>query len=702
MTRFLPLDRPREPEAAPARPLTPQGTFSRSHLLECSTAVRALGEGAACMEAVAQAVVEHLRGHFLDKDTGEPALPLARVYLTQPCDELDPSVQDFARAAATDTYARPNVACLTLLASAGEDPAWNDRRTSSAHKAIPLPSVEAVRRLPMVVQMLTELGLDPRHVVDPDEGSFRDLEEHTYDVFYVAEARDCPYLPAQDGFVIPYGIRSVVGFGGILPDGALLAVVLFSRVPIPATAVDAFAAIALSVKLAVLPHVGGDVFGGHPGPTRTAKAQNALDWRLLESRNATLVQLLDLRGRFVEDDTRRLEREVADAEERATELAATRAALELSEARKAAILEGALDCVIGMDSAGRITDFNHAAETTFGYSRHEAIGEILGDLIIPYAMRDRHRLGLAKFLASGEGPVIGRRMEVNALRRDGSELAVELSVTRVGDVDPPQFSGYVRDITPVRQAAAELASSRERLAHIARTLQTSLLPPVLPQIDGVELGAAFRALGDGYEVGGDFYDAFELRDGHWALSLGDVCGKGSQAAVVTALARYTLRAAAMRRRNPAAVLAALNEAIHRQHPDQFCTAVYATFDPRTGTVELALGGHPNPLLLTAAGEVLPIGTTSPLLGTFDAWQGATDTVVLGPGDTLLLYSDGVTEARAGKEFFGEDRLTATLRSAAGLHATAIAQLIETKVLAFAGALDDDLAVLALRRLPLPT
>ncbi|MEA2685794.1 MAG: phosphoserine phosphatase RsbU/P [Actinomycetota bacterium] len=678
------------------------GPFGGGNLLQCSTTMRAVADGATSMEEAATSVVSHLRSQFVDKETGDSALPLVRFYLTQRIDELEPALQDFARAAATsEEYAGPGVVCLTLLATAGEEPGWNDRRASVAHKAIPLPSVEAVHRLPMVSRLIEDIGIDPRHLVDPDPALFHDMEERAYDVFLVPEARDCPHLPDQDGFVIPYGIRSVVGFGGALPDGAFFVVVLFSRVPIPASTRDGFAAVALSVKLAVLGQVGGGVFADHPVPSVAPKDRDALDLHLLHSRVAALSQLLDLRARVTDDETVRLEREVTDAEERATELAATRAALELSEARKTAILEGALDCVIGMDSSGRITDFNQAAEATFGYNRNEVIGEVLAEIIIPEPMRERHRLGLARAAATGEGPILGRRMEVSALRRDGTELTVELSVTRVGDVDPPLFSGYVRDITPIRQAAAELAASRERLAHIARTLQTSLLPPLLPQIDGFELGAAFRALGDGYEVGGDFYDAFELREGKWAVSLGDVCGKGSQAAVITALARYTLRAAAMRRRNPAAVLSTLNEAIHRQHPDEFCTAAYATCDPRTGVVELALGGHPHPLLLTAAGDVTVVGTTSPLLGPYESWHGSTDTLVLSPGDALLLYSDGVTEARAGEEFFGHDRLVDTLRSATGLSATATAQLVETTVLKFAGALDDDLAVLVLRRLDTP-
>jgi PAS domain S-box-containing protein len=679
--------------------VTGEATFGLSSLLQVGTILRGLGAGASSMEEVAGAIVSCLREHFVDKRSGQSALPLVRCYVTKRFDELEPDVQDFARAAAPDTFGERNVVCLTLLGTAGEDPAWNARRDSIGHKAIPLPSMESLRRSPMIAQLMAQLGVDAGHIIAPAPDLLRDVEERTYNVFFVPEARDSPYVPAQDEFVIPYGIRSVVGFGGVLPDGMVFAVVLFSTVPIPAAIVDTFATIALSIKVALLDHVSGPTFAGYqPGPAARAR-QADLDAAVTTSKLATLQQLLDARAVMVEREALRLENQATEAEERVQEVMASRAALELSEARKTAILEGALDCIIGMDAGGHITDFNHAAETTFGYSRHEATGQVLADLLIPYSMRERHRLGLADHLVTRAGPVIGRRLAVNALRRDGTEFPVELAVTEIAGTDPPQFSGYVRDVSDRRHADAELAASRERLAHIARTLQTSLLPPSLPVIEGIELAAAFRASGDGFEVGGDFYDAFELGDGRWALILGDVCGKGSDAAVMTALARYTVRAAAVRTHHPAGVLAILNEAIHRQHPELFCTAVYAVLEPDTGTIELALGGHPHPLLLDASGVVTLVGRPNRLLGPIQEWSGTEDRLILNPGDTLLLYSDGLTEARSGREFYGEQRLAAVLQSTLGLSTDAAVAKIETSVLEYAPALSDDLAILAVRRIP---
>ena len=151
-------------------------------------------------------------------------------------------------------------------------------------------------------------------------------------------------------------------------------------------------------------------------------------------------------------------------------------------------------------------------------------------------------------------------------------------------------------------------------------MQQSLLPPVLPSIAGVELAARYRPAGEGNEVGGDFYDVFATGRDDWAVVMGDVCGKGAAAAAVTALARYTLRAAAMQARKPSRVLATLNEALRRQQTDQrFCTVAYV----RVRRVEqriratIACGGHPLPLILRANGRVETAGVPGTMLGFFD-------------------------------------------------------------------------------------
>jgi PAS domain S-box-containing protein len=253
-----------------------------------------------------------------------------------------------------------------------------------------------------------------------------------------------------------------------------------------------------------------------------------------------------------------------------------------------------------------------------------------------------------------------------------------------------------------RRAATAVDNARlygER-SYIARALQESLLPPTLPEIAGVEVAARFRAAGDGNEVGGDFYDLFDTGDSHWAVVMGDVCGKGARAAALTALARYTLRAAAMRPGRPSEVLATLNEALVRQRTDdQFCTVAFAQLDRNgDGTrITVASGGHPLPLVLRADGRVDSVGTPGSLLGIMPDPQLSDDSVRLEPGDAIVLYTDGVTDAHAPERVLSPADLAGMLRECAGLGAAAIAERVERSATEPAGAEPrDDVAILVLR------
>ena len=147
-------------------------------------------------------------------------------------------------------------------------------------------------------------------------------------------------------------------------------------------------------------------------------------------------------------------------------------ALGRSEARKAAILDSALDCIVTIDHEGRITEFNPAAERAFGYGRDEVMGKQLAGIIIPPSLREEHQRGLARYLAAGEGRVFGRRLEMTAVRADGSEFPVELAITRIPLKGPPSFTGYLRDITERKQAEKELRRSAAFLAEAQRLSAT--------------------------------------------------------------------------------------------------------------------------------------------------------------------------------------------------------------------------------------
>jgi PAS domain S-box-containing protein len=253
-----------------------------------------------------------------------------------------------------------------------------------------------------------------------------------------------------------------------------------------------------------------------------------------------------------------------------------------------------------------------------------------------------------------------------------------------------------------RRAALALDNARlyaERTA-TARTLQRSLLPPELPAIPGAEIAARYLAAGSGNEVGGDFYDCFATGGGDWALLIGDVCGKGAEAAAVTALARYTLRAAVLHSREPARVLTELNEALLRQEMDyRFCTVLYASVTPRAGGLDvvLATGGHPLPLLLRAGGSVETVGSPGTLLGIVEQPDISSEQVSLAEGDSLVLFTDGVVEASPSDDALGPSVLASHLADLSGRDAARIAEAIERKALDVQGGhLRDDVAVLVLR------
>jgi serine phosphatase RsbU (regulator of sigma subunit) len=219
---------------------------------------------------------------------------------------------------------------------------------------------------------------------------------------------------------------------------------------------------------------------------------------------------------------------------------------------------------------------------------------------------------------------------------------------------------------------AVLSSQRERteraLREISGILQESLLPAELPELPGMECAAFFRPAGEGHRVGGDFYDVFEAGDGSWGLAVGDVCGKGPRAAALTALARYTLRAAAQYERDPSRILASLNEAVWHHYGDsEFCTALYVRLEPTGAGPRLTLssGGHPLPLVLHADGTVEQLGTPGMLLGANPSPLLVDETIELTPGDTVLFYTDGLTDAYAPRRVIGAGDVEAALRSCAG-------------------------------------
>jgi PAS domain S-box-containing protein len=326
------------------------------------------------------------------------------------------------------------------------------------------------------------------------------------------------------------------------------------------------------------------------------------------------------------------------------------------------------------------------------------VAEIDDEMLRALARDDEHLAALRELDIAGAltAPLVVRGRVIGALT-----LLFGVARRRPGEAD--------LDLATQVAARAATAIDNARLhrdrSHIARTLQRSLLPPRLPRIEGFEIAARYRAAGEGNEVGGDFYDVFQRTDSSWIVALGDVCGKGAEAAALTALARYTLRAAAISDGAPQRLMASLNEAILRDQAgdapgDRYMTAITGCLDldPVHPVLTIGSAGHPPPVLVRAdgAGEALDVGGRA--LGLLPGLDVGSHKVALGPGDTLVLYTDGVLDAGAPRRPLEMDELVAVACAASRGPAAEMAQAIERAALdRVVGAARDDIAIVVLRR-----
>ena len=566
-------------------------------------------------------------------------------------------------------------------------------------------------------------------------------------------------------------------------------------------------------------------------------------------------------------------------------------AIAASEARKAAILDAALDAVVTADAEGRILEANNAITTLLGWPVADLIGARIGEVIVPPELRDRHEAGLRRYVETGESQIIGRRIEVEALHRDGRRIPVELTVNRVDMPGPPILTAFLRDVSERRRieaeragflesertarASAEAAWQRLRLvsdvsellaavfnypeaferladrvvasianlclidtldqhgrlvrvaarhrdrrrqpvadrlarefppdadgphpaasvirtatssfspvmseeflratcrneehfeivrqlgfesyitvplvararilgaltlvstdpAHryteqdvavaeeiarraavridnarlyaerdrVAHVLQQGLLPQRLPGVPRLDLAARYFPAGEGIEAGGDFYDVFAAGRDRWGLVIGDVCGKGPEAAAGMGLARPALRALARAYRRPARLLRALNEELLDQTSDgRFLTVAYvqARVDGESGVgLTTCLAGHPPGILVSAGGRVRAVGLPGTLLGVFTEVRLREQRVRMLPGDVLVLYTDGLADEPGSPAAASFEELEELIIRNRRATAERIARRIEEFVVAAQRRADrahDDVAFLVVR------
>ena len=360
--------------------------------------------------------------------------------------------------------------------------------------------------------------------------------------------------------------------------------------------------------------------------------------------------------------------------------------------------------LLSMDPNGTIVRVNQTFLEWSGFTRDDLVDRRTFASMLTAGGRIYHETHYAPLLH-----MHGRAREI-AFDFVGADGVLRPAlVSSIAEVDPDGSVRLVRtavfDAAERRRYERELlgalrrAEESEALALVlAQTLQQTLIPPDLPRIDGLDVAAVYRPAGDGGEIGGDFYDVFQIGVDDWVIALGDVQGKGVHAAVVTALARYTIRAASVTTDAPSAVLGTLNEVLLRSASERACTAVVIRLRRAAGAWSASVGcaGHAPPLLCDRHGVVRELGRVAPLLGFFPRPEFHDTTQVLTDGDVITLYTDGVSEARRDRQWFGEARISDTIvrnrSSAADITDRLLADVLE-----FEG--DDprdDIAIVAIR------
>lgn len=374
--------------------------------------------------------------------------------------------------------------------------------------------------------------------------------------------------------------------------------------------------------------------------------------------------------------------------------------VDLTPVARSAVVESMADAVFVTDAFGRIVDANPAGAKILHATRGALIGRRLADLVPALPT------GAA---ATGTPP----ELTLADPTYDPSGVPSDRPQQRTFDVLHQSLSGQagrsagdlvvLREITERVRDRHRLQRLLDEQSRVAAALQASMVPSRLPALPGGELASRYEPAGDGTEVGGDFLDVFELGDRTWAFVLGDVSGKGAEAAAVSAAARYTLRALADPSRSPSETLRTVNtRLIAATEDERHCTLVYGYSRPGPDGLHLTLclAGHHQPLVRRVTGVVETVGLPGMALGLFEGPELHDTTVVLAPGETLCLFTDGLVESRRDGDMFGAARASRLLAEHAGGSADALAGDLVAAVRAFHGpGLADDLALLLIRACP---
>lgn len=556
--------------------------FTLRDMAECGLALRQFGLGVESMEEASNRIVRYLYENFCTKPTGEKSCALVRLFKTHPYEDLEVELAEYARSMLGDYPPLPAMKCMTALATVGEQTEWNSRHTSVGHKAIPLASESVVEQLPMISQLIRQLGLDIKTVINPDPNLLVEIEQRKYNVFYVPEAIGSPYIPAQDSFVIPFGIKSVLGFGGLLPSGNMFAIIMFLKVQIPISTVQMFSTLALNVKTALLPFDRGAVFAHKKDESATASKQiftrnTEQEIAQLRSQVATLRQLLDVFDQSILVQSDRLEQAIEQL----------------------------------ADSAQKLDTLNQR------------------------------------------------------LKEDNLRMGAELD--------------------------------------IVRQMQQMILPnPEELEIEGLDI-AGYMDAAD--EVGGDYYDVLNT-DGVVTLGIGDVTGHGLESGILMLMAQTAVRTLKeIRETDPVRFLDALNRTLYKnvQRMKSEKSLTLAILNYSQGQVSIS-GQHEETIIVRNGGEIERIDTMDlgfPIALDDDIADFISHiSIELQPGDGLVLYTDGIPEAKdIKKKLYGVEAMCEVISQNWHLSAGEIKQAVIDDLRRHIGTqkVFDDITLLVVKR-----
>lgn len=367
----------------------------------------------------------------------------------------------------------------------------------------------------------------------------------------------------------------------------------------------------------------------------------------------------------------------------------------LSEQQFLAIANNAVDAIISINSQRKVIFWNKAAEKLFGYKKQEIMGQEV-TIIMPQRYKSRHKRGVSRYIATSKSKYLGKPLEFEGLRRDGSEFPLELAVSGWKSDDKWFFTAIIRDITKRKQIETELKKAKDVSDHIAETLQESLIKP-LPKIPGLEIATALKSAYETQRVGGDFFDIFQLNDNLVAILIGDVAGKGIDAAGLTETARSSVRTLSYVDPSPAFVFSKTNQALIKQVPNSmFITASLFMINTITGQVRFARAGHPPAILCSQNSCHLinaPIGYP---LGTYDDIYEE-EYFEIQKNQILVLYTDGLIEAKSNHILFSEKgALKALKKNKSQKPQDIIDALLKAAIDFSKGKLQDDIGLVAIR------